>query len=582
MEKYYPISSYMACIKKLGIPYPVSGLKAFLSSYTSKFTRQTNYDNILFDGIGDVIIKKVVNANMSSENIDKMLMAMVLHHGKKTDIVSRYKFASIELSKRGDPIIITIPSKTPKQTPIKKSLSTPSIYLKSFVDKINDSIALLKNKGSIKSITNDDILDILTAASLPVEVLKEKDFFEFLLDVWLEHNKIAIFLDRTTWPSLFPEIGTTDDSITSSMAPSQILEEISSRLYKIQKSRTLPPIKADSATKAELLNPKVTKAIVSAKKEAIQATPENPAIKNNVKCMFKNLLATHNTSLDTALNMFMGKYTFIKGVEKTGDHVYPSGRGAQFRWGIDSQYGDVIFIMKPEFWKRYSKGVYEAGGGPMIKNGVVFNDFWREKQMDELDAYEEMMKEAKEFGFREPRAGNSSMCSTMKERNNLTWCNIQIHIGENVSFDDIDTVLLPRYLTSPLYKNLKFEDSLVSDIIFKARFDEKIDGKNIPNPFYQKIVFYGPLMDDVKGPHPHYSIAIKNLRKNRDPIYDQIFKGYQVAEIVGDKLEKEAFRNSLHRDRMVGHSSMMGLSKVAFADAQEEYMYKLVEHRMTV
>ena len=619
MEKMYPISAYIKCIKHLALPYPLLGLKTFISEYTSKFTRQTNVDNIFFDGLKNVEIKKVVNANMSSQHIHDMLMGLVANHTAKSAIVVRYKFASSQLSKIWDPKTLeSVPRILPpvgsfaieaKKSPKTPSLSSMGIKaamtpgererLTDVVVEVNEGMADLEDPGwpgVIPKMTEQDAIDIIAAAEVDISmIINESDGRDLLTDVWIDYHGGIVIMELATWPSL-PGVAPSDVLIERD--PNHLLKAISSRLYKIKKVREVP------IQKPKPLTPEVSKIkeaniqrIIKAKKEALVATPEVPEIKDNVRGMFSSLLPTHNTTLDVALNMFLGNFHNIKGVEKTGDHIYPVGRGAQFRWGIDSQYGDVIFIMKPYFWRNYTFGVTESeGSAPRITKDIVFNDFWSGKQTGEKEAMESLKREAGYFGFREPKVINAyaDYCADKRDRENLTWCNTQIHIGENVSFDDIDAVLVPRYIGSGAGGSIitfPGPDGVpmkITDIIFQAQFNktllQKGNGKPIPNPFYQKIIEYGPSLDSthLKGEkHPHYSIVLKRARKSRDPIYDKILEGYKVSDEIGDAEEKIAIKHALHRGRFGGHSSTIGLSNLAFIGAEEQYMIRLLEHNMT-
>lgn len=604
MDKSYPISAYIECIKKLGIPYPVFGLKGFLSAYTEKFTRRTNPDNILFDGGSEVTISTVTNALMSSDNIHDMLMGLINHHGPKSDIVTRYKFASTQLSKRHDPrdvpkeeIVLTrkdpatppqgghlnVIPRTPAPTAIglRASLSQDDKdVLEDFIERANENAAEIGS--GIPKMKENDALEIIAATNLTLsDVIGESDGAEFLADVWLDYHDSIVIMELATWPFVFfPDgfegVGTDD--------PTKLLRAISTKLRKIKIIKDGPKPPPSPSPKTATSKRSQIDRILKAKREALVATLQNPVIKDNVRGMFSSLLATHNTTIDVALNMFLGKYGYIRGVEKRGDHVFPSGRGAQFRWGVDSQYGDVIFIMKPEFWKRYTKGVIEEGSyGPRITDGVIFTNIWNGRQRTEDAGAKELAstlnKEALNFGFREPKVVDLNHCHSPEDVINLTWCNTQIHIGENVSFDDIDVVLIPKYLQGWATVPIEFQDVDISDILFDAQHNKTINGN--PNPFYQKFIEYGPLSDLVPGagvPHPHYSIVLKETRRKRDPIYDKLLKGYTVADVASSKEEEPAIKGALHRSRYGGNSSMIGLSKIAFIDAQEQYMYRLLEH----
>jgi hypothetical protein len=555
VAKEYPISSYIKCIRKLKIPYPEDGLRKFLSSYVENFTRNTSPNFIHFDGIEKVSIAKTSQV-MTNEYIETMLMSMVAFHSKNTQIYKRFALAARELAKRPMPII----SKKFEVSPKKPEEEITSIDL----EMLQDVVEILNNDFEtddidIPYISVDDVLKIAVTANLPINVVwQESDGREFIRDVWYEmHDKIVVY-ELASWYTL-PEFGSITD-------PQVYAKEVASKLKpKETKPKTPKSIKS---TKPKTLT--LTDKIDNAAAEALALTLKNPIVKDNVKGMFKSLLFTHNTPLNVALNMFAGKYTFIRGVEKsTFGGIYPVGRGAQFRWGIDSQYGEVILVMKPDFWKKYNKGVRMDGFDSRIVDGVVFTDFWKPDQSglpyqmteSEIIKSGQLQTEAKNFGFRDMVTPDKVNHCSAKDRPNLTWCNIQLHIGDNVDLSNVLAVLVPRYLL-----NVK----------------EKWGGMDIPeliksptNPFHDRIIFYGP--DDAGppiGPHSHYSIALKYLKK-RDPIYDKILKGYTVADQPMSHLEDIAVDKGLHRSRIGGHSSMIGLSQEAFVDAQKHYMYLL-------
>ena len=61
------------------------------------------------------------------------------------------------------------------------------------------------------------------------------------------------------------------------------------------------------------------------------------------------LFFTHNTMVAVLYSMVNSPDAhFIRSTDQYGNLI---SRGAQFRYGVDSQYGGVVFVMKNNFWK---------------------------------------------------------------------------------------------------------------------------------------------------------------------------------------------------------------------------------------
>ncbi len=231
--------------------------------------------------------------------------------------------------------------------------------------------------------------------------------------------------------------------------------------------------------------------------------------------------------------------------------------------------------MKPDFWKRYSKGVKIGDWGANIVNYPVFFDFWKNVGGPEKEMEPQLTKEAKTFGFRKAKREKGmggNYCQDEEDRQNFVWCNIQLHIGENVKFDDVETVLVPRYLTeTDITFRVGGADVPIKTIIAEANYSPK-------SSFKGKIILYGPHLSSGGGsgqPHPHYMSVIS--KPNRDPVYNKILKGYKVPQTSYEELENPD-AGILHRGRIGGNSSMIALSWKAYVDAVEKYMELLVIH----
>jgi len=666
----YPISSFIHCIDRLGIPLPELSLKNFLGSYTAGFTRFTDTDNIMFNGMDLVMISaQPLNQKMTNDDIEKMLKDLVKHHSPQSNIAQKYRFAAIQLIKRRDPLLRKSPERlptegvrgsetgatanysssnlmmgmnslggSPPQTPLQMVIMAGKDHRwQELVDAINTSVTA-QNIGvaiilKIPSIQLSDIMIIINSLQLHMDVPirlfsnEREATIEMFVDIWTyihdsssiekkfitEEGEILNGPERS-WLAIFApylfDTGVIDG--TNRQSPVSTLRVARDYYKAALLSKKNPDFKGQSI-RNRIHNSKIASIIgldtftdVNDDVHSETSTPSgsSPVMIENVKGVFNWLLPTHNTSLDVGLSMLMGRYSYIRGVEQTGRHVYVYGRGAQFRWGIDSQYGDMIFIMKPNFWKNYKHGVEMDNYGDVQRVlGVTFKDFWGEKDHSEQSAKKQMEKEALNFGFRVPDW--DGMCGSSSSRENFTWCNIQIHIGDNVSFDDIDSVLVPRYLLQD--SSITFDGIPVANILNDAQYKNKItvkvpteDGtgtetKQIDNPFKNKIIRYGPLVVsapparrsvpfshpslDRIGYHPHYMSVLNTTLKPRHKVYDSVFRTLKVGSMIGDPMDREAIRTGLHRSRANGSSSAIALSWEAFTDAEEEYMDRLVHYK---
>jgi len=255
--------------------------------------------------------------------------------------------------------------------------------------------------------------------------------------------------------------------------------------------------------------------------------------KKSTKGKFNGLLFTHNTNLEVAINFFRGKYKAFRAIDE--DTGRPQGRGAQFRWGLDSQYGEIIFVMKPNFFRKYKRGVTVNGE---LVNYVYFTDFWNAIGGKEEMLKAQMITEAKKFTFRKYKRAADDVCMKDTERYNYGWCNLQIHLGEDVNLEDVHTVFIP------------------------SMHEKRIGDIGIDHPLYGKIEYY------AQNIFP-YSWIYPNLQRddNYSIVSDQKFD------------EKLAVDKGLRRNAVFGNSSRISLSQDAFDDLQQRYMRLLLNQR---
>jgi hypothetical protein len=277
---------------------------------------------------------------------------------------------------------------------------------------------------------------------------------------------------------------------------------------------------------------------------------------NQYQIGFKELLLTHNTPLTTLYQMMKGEYK--REIRCCDDKGVPVGLGAQFRYGLDSQYGDVLFIMKPEWWK-YVKGVdirnIRITRRPYI--GRIFRKDLIEYIGDNKEIINKRLrKEAREYNFRPTGiVGDGTEC--LKDDWVFSWCNSQFHVGEAVKFDKVYRVLVPRWVINDKQAINKME---------------KIDIENL-----QKLV-----MNQM----PYFPDGRKNLLNGKFMLYgpSKIGKAYgyffensfyEIKDIyagVGDIKKYQKPTSTSRLKTKLGGSSVIAISENAFKEAESIYM----------
>lgn len=248
--------------------------------------------------------------------------------------------------------------------------------------------------------------------------------------------------------------------------------------------------------------------------------------------VFYSLQFTHNTSIDVLKQI--SNHGYIK-----GEH----GRGAQFRYGLDSQYGIVMIIMKKNDYllKMYSDRT--------DKNDIIVKGMGANKQLEQepyftslsdgLDRYkneeidDKLNQDAINYTFRKYQ-NNHIFCNNKiimndghyinsNSKSKMSWCNTQLHIGSNVSTEHIDYILVPGFI----YDQVK-------DINENLTIDGNI------NYLYNKII----------------KIDVDQNNINCLDKYTRV-----------ECMQKGVFRND-----MMGNSSKIGINMEEFTKYESEYM----------
>ena len=253
-----------------------------------------------------------------------------------------------------------------------------------------------------------------------------------------------------------------------------------------------------------------------------------------VRGSFSNLMWTHNMPSDTFLNI-LDRPVKLKNL---------GARGLQFRYGLDSQYGDISFVLKNRplsYWhSKPGKGV--ANQGITEVDNAVFMDHWNKKQILETELPRYLKEEANNYGFlgegrtREAEHyHNASGACVSKSAGRPAWCNMQMQLNTDIGPKDIAAVILPGFLrseTARIQKQLPGVDLLFVD--------------SVPSKAY----------------HDYYLEPREGLE-----------------DLVNSGSIEEAVQNGVMRSPFVeGNSSTVSLSKQAFTEAQKVYMKYISKH----
>jgi len=270
---------------------------------------------------------------------------------------------------------------------------------------------------------------------------------------------------------------------------------------------------------------------------------------SDVSGQFKKLQFVHNTNMDTFLKMLSGEYTYIRALDAFGR---PIGRGAQFRYGLDSQYGDVKLIMKPDFNIVCSKGVTHDH---IITDEPVYariTDLAKHYNKSELE--KELKQDALNYTFRKyanTRNFNNYECTLPKPP---SWCNIQVQLGCNITFDYIQYVILPGFLKN-MVVNTKYGSMPFSELLVKHE-----------HPAFKDKLIFGPNIPPID----YYSFISERLHTTE--FYAKLIKKYPT--VLSDKKNiLSGVRENVRRNPMItNNSSLISVSSKAFLYEEQIYM----------
>ena len=257
---------------------------------------------------------------------------------------------------------------------------------------------------------------------------------------------------------------------------------------------------------------------------------------DSVRGAFTKLLFTHNMPSSIFYDTVSSGEFSIKGIENRKI----VGKGAQFGYGIDSQFGDVVIVMtdgfeidKPFLYPDVFSGDVSRSDDPFYYHSFGIPASYQKEGESEGKLME---REARAFDFR-PKDFNGGGTECIGEEYRPTWCNYQIGLASIIRPVDVKMVMIPRWLVKREGDGSKFAENLV-----------KIFG--------DRVVIYGPeKMED------HYSYVSRS-----EPFY---------AEIQSEK--KKPITSSTSRDPTpYGNASNMALSAEAFLEAEKLYMFLLL------
>lgn len=259
--------------------------------------------------------------------------------------------------------------------------------------------------------------------------------------------------------------------------------------------------------------------IANAEKEMYGRTPTDPPI-YPLRNTFTNLLFTRSMLAERALKVVAGDVPLFDSIKKK-----KRSGGPQLLHGIDSQYGEVIWVMKPR-----------VVGWTVELTSIGSKSTQREAS-----------KEAEHFTFRNPKRPEDGVCD---KRDDYTWCNMMVDrsqpLGGELDLYDVDVVLVPRYLRSRV-----------------------VVGAITPL-LTNKIVYYGSDNADE-----NYSVILSD---------DQIYKSIKTSSIARslDEAVGRPADHGLFRTRYGTRVANLALSYPAFVDAQARYMERLAYYGMFV
>lgn len=288
--------------------------------------------------------------------------------------------------------------------------------------------------------------------------------------------------------------------------------------------------------------------------------------------LVKFLFFTHNTLLSVL-------YTMV--TTPDAHHIRcckPDGavmnRGAQFRHGLDSQYGDVVFVMKRDFWLEL-KGV-DYHKKEIINNTFVGHFYKRDfipydSEANKFHVERWLETDSRMYDFRPATVGlNGKECKLRTW--NVSWCNVQLHIGDNVGFEHVYKVYVPAWVVQDSETMSKIEGNGVNTTLLRQLVTNQLPfypgEEQVANPLNGLFALYGPAQASE-----HYYLIEKERGKFKEKTHsDSIYQPIEPASA-----EEPAVQTHRH----ASSSSAISLHEKAFLDLQIRYMMDLVRHNLT-
>jgi hypothetical protein len=160
--------------------------------------------------------------------------------------------------------------------------------------------------------------------------------------------------------------------------------------------------------------------------------------RQDMKGSFDELLWTHNTPIESVDAIFGSGH-----ISAAGD------RGANFRYGLSSDYGEVKFVMKKDF-EVGMKGKGDNLKGQRISESEPFVDFYeigRTRYGADLSPVELKQRIAQDYTFKRHLARiQGPDGSTIAKTELHSSSNPQLQVADNVDLDMIDSVLVPEHV----------------------------------------------------------------------------------------------------------------------------------------
>jgi hypothetical protein len=297
-----------------------------------------------------------------------------------------------------------------------------------------------------------------------------------------------------------------------------------------------------------------------------------------VKNLIRELLFTHNTLISVLYAIILSTDTRYIRCCKTDGEVYH--KGAQFRYGIDSQYGDIVFVMKPSFW-RGMKG-YDSHKSAIVQNPVFGHvhrhDFIEYNGAGNINLVERWFEQdARYFDFRRPaeesvRVGHGKECKGQEW--SFSWCNIQMHLANNVELKHVEKVYAPAWVVYDETTTRKMQARGINATLLRQLVSNQLPfyphGDHAVNELNGKFHLYGP---PLATQHYH------KVERRRGKIEEDLtsFHTYNSFD-----LPRNVDNQSILTYRYAQHStSTVFLHERAFRDLEVRYMLDLVQRNMT-